>query len=308
MATCLVTGGAGFIGSHIVDALLARGNQVKVLDNLSTGRLENLTHIRDKIEFIAGDLRDEAAVRQAVAGVEAIFHLAALVSVPESVQRPLEAEQVNAIGTLHLLQAAQAVGVRRLVFSSTCAVYGDEPTLPKTERMPPAPQSPYAISKLAAEGYCKFFTGVHGLETVILRYFNVYGPRQDPSSAYSGVISIFVNKLSQGTAPLIYGDGEQSRDFVFVADVTRANLIASTHPTAAGHIFNIGTGRPATINRLFKALCTIFNCNVQPTYRPARPGDIRHSYADPGAALAGLGWSAQVPLEEGLRRLVANTP
>ena len=304
MSVCLVTGGAGFIGSHLVEALLVRGDTVRVLDDLSSGHLENLSHLIDRIDFIEGNIRDGATVQQATTGVDFIFHLAALVSVPKSMAEPTEAELINAVGTLNVLNAAKAAGVQRLVLSSTCAVYGDDPTLPKTETMCPQPKSPYAISKLAAEYYCQIFNESFGLETVSLRYFNIFGPRQDPSSAYSGVISIFVDKLSQGLAPTIFGNGQQTRDFVFVDDVVRANLLAAEAPKAAGEIFNIGTGRPISINQLFENLRHIFNRDLKPNYRPARTGDILHSYANPSRAKTILGWQAQVDFEKGLKRLV----
>jgi UDP-glucose 4-epimerase len=303
----LVTGGAGFIGSHLVEALLARGDRVRVLDNFSTGHLANLAGVQDKIELIQGDIRDEAVVRTALTGVDQVFHLAAIVSVPESMAKPVETELINAVGTLNILQAAKAAGARRVILSSTCAVYGDEPTLPKTETSPSCPQSPYAISKFTAETYCRLFHDAFGLETVRLRYFNVFGPRQDPSSAYSGVISIFVDKLGTGIVPTIFGDGEQTRDFVFVEDVVRANLLAATAPQAPGHVFNIGAGRQVSINHLFAALCDIFDQAAKLAYGPPRPGDILHSYADPSLAHSVLGWSAQVSFEEGLRRLVEST-
>lgn len=306
MTVCLVTGGAGFIGSHIVDALLARGDRVRVLDNLSTGYLKNLSTVIDQIELIEGDIRDETVMQKATQGVELVFHLAAMVSVPESMDKPLEAELINAVGTLNVLNAAKAAGVGRVVLSSTCAVYGDEPTLPKTETMKTYPQSPYAISKLTAEAYCQLFNQSFGQETVVLRYFNVFGPRQDPSSVYSGVISIFVDKLSQGLAPSIFGDGKQTRDFVFVKDVAQANLLASEVPEAAGQVLNIGTERQVSINQLFKTLCKIYECELQPAYKPARPGDIRHSYADASRARSLLSWSAKVSFEDGLRKLVAS--
>jgi len=304
MSICLVTGGAGFIGSHLVEALLVRGDTVRVLDDLSSGHLENLSHVIDRIDFIEGNIRDGATVQRATSGVDFIFHLAALVSVTKSMAEPTEAELINAVGTLNVLNAAKAADVQRLVLSSTCAVYGDDPTLPKTETMGPQPKSPYAISKLAAEYYCQIFNESFGLETVILRYFNIFGPRQDPSSAYSGVISIFVDKLSQGLAPTIFGNGQQTRDFVFVDDVVRANLLAAEAPKASREIFNIGTGRPISVNQLFENLRHIFNRDLKPDYRPARTGDILHSYANPSRAKTVLGWQAQVDFEKGLKRLV----
>lgn len=303
MTLCLVTGGAGFIGSHLVEALLAQGQQVRVLDNLSSGRLANLAGVLDQIEFIEGTIEDPTIVVRAVAGAEFVFHLAAIVSVPDSMAKPVQTEQINTLGTLNLLRAAREAGSHRLVLSSTCAVYGDEPTLPKTEIMRPQPKSPYAVSKLAAEYYCQIFWESFGLETVILRYFNVFGPRQDPSSPYSGVISIFVDKLSRGLIPVIYGDGQQTRDFVFVGDVVRANLLAAAEPQAAGNIFNIGTGHPVTIQQIFETLSRIFECEVTPGYGPARSGDILHSYANPSRAEVVLGWQAQVTLETGLKHL-----
>lgn len=304
MANCLVTGGAGFIGSHIVDALVQRGDNVRVLDNLSTGCRHNLEQVAEKVEFVEGDIRDDITVKQAIDGIDFIFHLAAMVSVPESMEKPVEAELVNAIGTLNILRAAKAAGVQRLVLSSTSAVYGDEPTLPKVESMQPFPKSPYAISKLAAEHYYQLFNEAMHQETVILRYFNVFGPRQDPSSAYSGVISIFVDRLIEGTAPLIFDDGEQTRDFVYVKDVVQANLLAAQSAHASGKVFNIATGRPITINHLYYTLCGIVGSRLEPTYKPARSGDIRYSYGDATHAHKHLGWSAQTELEVGLAALV----
>ncbi|MEM7035316.1 MAG: SDR family oxidoreductase [Chloroflexota bacterium] len=304
MTTSLVIGGAGFIGSHIVDALLARGDQVRVFDNLSSGNPKNLTAVIDQIDFVEGNILDEAAVVKAMTGVDFVFHLAAMVSVPESMKQPVEAELINTVGTLNVLQAAQRAKVKRLVLSSTCAVYGDEPTLPKTELMAPQPQSPYAISKLAAESYCNLFTQSFSLETVVLRYFNVFGPRQDPSSVYSGVISIFVDKMMHGLPLFIFGDGQQTRDFVFVKDIVRANLLAAETPAAVGQVFGIGTGRAVTINQLFESLQKILEQEIEPIYKPERSGDIRYSYCDPTLANKVLGWEAQVSLEHGLSALV----
>lgn len=306
MSRCLVTGGAGFIGSHLVEALLSRGDSVRVLDNLSTGYVDNLHPVIDQIEFIKGDIQDKAVVQQAVSGVDFVFHLAGMVSVPQSMHQPMDAELMNAVGTLNLLQAASEAGVQCVVLSSTCAVYGDEPTLPKVETMLPEPKSPYAVAKLAGEYYCQVFNGAFNLKTVVFRYFNVFGPRQDPSSAYSGVISIFVDKLSQGIAPTIFGDGQQTRDFVYVADVVRANLLAVETEQAAGQIFNIGTGQQVSINQIFKTLCEILGCDVQPNYAPSRAGDIVHSLSNPDRAKDVLGWQAEVSLKEGLQNLVAD--
>ncbi len=306
MLTCLVTGGAGFIGSHLVEGLLSRGDRVRVLDNLSSGKLENLSSVLDQVELIKGDIQDEAIVQPAMVGVDIVFHLAAMVSVPQSMAQPRQAELINSVGTLTILQAAQAAGAQRLVLSSTCAIYGDEPALPKTEAMAPCPKSPYAISKLTAEQYCCLFSEAFGLETVVLRYFNVYGPRQDPSSPYSGVISIFVDKISKGKPVTIFGDGEQTRDFVFVSDVVRANLLAAAVPEAAGQLFNIGTGCAVTVNHLFDSLSRILGYTGKPAYQPPRAGDVRHSYADSGRARTVLGWQPRIDLERGLERLAAS--
>jgi UDP-glucose 4-epimerase len=304
MTLYLVTGGAGFIGSHIVENLIARGDQVRILDNFSTGHWRNLAQVQGQVEVVEGDIQDMSAVQKAVKEVDIIFHLAALVSVPKSVQDPLLVEGINTIGTLNVLMAAKNAGVRRLVLSSTCAVYGDEPTLPKKESMSPRPKSPYAVSKLAAEGYCQVFNELLGLETVILRYFNVYGPRQDPTSPYSGVISIFADKFGQRQTPTIYGDGEQTRDFVYVGDVAQANLLAAATPAAAGRIFNIGHGQPIRIDTLFRQLAGWFQVNIEPKYALPRSGDVLHSYADTTQAHQILGWQAKVSLNEGLQHLL----
>lgn len=304
MAICLVTGGAGFIGSHIVEALLARGDRVRVLDNLSSGRLENLATIKSDVEFFEGNIQDVALIQEAASGADTIFHLAAMVSVPQSMAEPVEAELINAVGTLKVLQAAQLADVGRLVLSSTCAVYGDEPTLPKLETMPAQPKSPYAVSKLTAEYYCQLYTETFDLETVVLRYFNVFGPRQDPSSPYSGVISIFADRMSRAMPVTIFGDGQQTRDFVFASDVAQANLLAAASPEAAGHVFNIGTGSPVTINQLFEELGRILDYDLEPGYELPRAGDILHSYADPAQANRILGWYPQISFQAGLRLLV----
>ncbi len=306
MITYLVTGGAGFIGSHLVEGLLKwpDSGAVRVLDDLSSGDIENLAAVRDRMAFVYGDMRDSNCLTRAVQGVDVIFHLAAQVSVPKSLKDPLMTHSVNATGTLRLLQAARDAGVKRVVFSSSCAVYGDEPTLPKVETMLPCPKSPYAVSKLAAEGYCQNFTEHFGLETVVLRYFNVYGPRQDPSSPYSGVISIFTDRLSKGQPATIFGDGEQSRDFVYVQDVVNANLAAAQVLEAAGQVFNIGTGQPVTIIQLYNLVAQELGVDIRPAFAPERVGDIRHSYGKIEKAAIYLHWRPEVMLNDGLKQTI----
>lgn len=300
----LVTGGAGFIGSNIVEELLRRGERVRVLDNFSTGKRENLAAFQERIELVEGDLRDLSTVRRAVEGVDYVLHQAALPSVPRSVDDPLENDAVNVTGTLNLLVAARDAGVRRVVFASSCAVYGDEPTLPKREDMLPQPKSPYAVSKLAGEHYCRAFSEVYGLETVALRYFNVFGPRQDPASDYAAVIPLFITRMLRGQAPTIHGDGLQSRDFVYVADVVQANLLAATVPGVAGHVFNIAGGERYTLLDLIRVLNDVLGTDIVPVHDAPRPGDVRHSQADIGAAQQALGYRVVVDFAEGLRRTV----
>jgi UDP-glucose 4-epimerase len=302
----LVTGGAGFIGSHIARACLSAGDAVRVLDDFSTGRRDNLADVERDVDVIEGGVEDLAGVRAAVSGCEVVFHQAAVVSVPLSVQDPLRAHAVNALGTLHVLLAARDAGVRRVVFAGTCAAYGDDPQLPKTEDMPTRPLSPYAIQKLAAEHYCQRFTALYGLETVVLRYFNVFGPRQDASSSYAGVIPLFVSALVRGRQPVIFGDGLQTRDFVHVSDVVRANRMAASSPAAAGLVLNVGRGEAVTVRALYDAIARELGAEgIRPASAPERPGDIRHSLADASRARRVLGWSAQVGLAEGLRDTVA---
>jgi nucleoside-diphosphate-sugar epimerase len=305
MPNHLVTGGAGFIGSNVVTELIHRGHRVRVLDNFSTGRRENLAQVRDRIDLIEGDLRDPAAVRRAVTDVRYVLHLGALPSVPLSMEDPLSTNAVNVTGTLNLLQAAEEAGVERLVFSSSCAVYGDSPVLPKTESMIPAPKSPYAASKLAGEHYCQAFSEAFGLETVSLRYFNVFGPRQDPTSQYAAVIPNFVTALLRGERPTIFGDGKQSRDFVYVANVVEANLLAAEAPAAAGRVLNIAAGRRYTLLDLVDVLNDLLGTDIAPVHGPPRPGDVRHSVADITAAREVLGYEPQVSFREGLERTVA---
>ncbi len=300
----LVTGGAGFIGSHLVDALAARGCRVTVLDNLSTGSLANLAQLDDRIGFVQADIRDEGALAQAAGGAEVIFHQAAVVSVPGSVQDPVGSASVNEAGTLGVLDAARRLGVRRVVLASSCAVYGDDPDLPKHENLPPAPSSPYAVQKLCNELYARLFHRLYGLETVCLRYFNVYGPRQDPSSPYSGVISIFIRRALAGEAPAIHGDGSQSRDFVFVADVVRANLLAAASPPAAGSLFNVGTGEGVRIDRLWQLIADLSGSAAVPRRLPPRAGDVHASRAATRHAAAGLGFRSRFSLREGLEETI----
>ena len=298
----LVTGGAGFIGSHICDRLLAEGHQVRILDNFSTGKHENIP-ASDDVEVIEGDVGDFDTVKSAMQDINMVFHEAAIASVPETVGNPLASERVNYRGTLNILEAARHAGVQRVMFACSAAVYGDLPELPKQESMPVKPLSPYAVDKLASEQACQMYTHLYGLETVSLRYFNVFGPRQDPSSPYSGVISIFTDFINQGKQPTIYGDGEQTRDFVYVSDVVEANILASTSPSAAGKAFNVATNGKLSINDLLKTICNIKGALFEPGYKPGREGDIRHSRGDISAAQQQLGWKPVVGFEEGLRRL-----
>jgi nucleoside-diphosphate-sugar epimerase len=304
-AEYLVTGGSGFIGSNLVRALLGQGRRVRVLDNLSTGRRENIRDIESQIEFILGDLRDADAVRRAVQGVRHVLHVAALPSVARSVQDPFTTNEVNITGTVNLLLAARDAKVERLVFSSSSSVYGDTPVLPKKEDMTPRPRSPYALSKLAGEHYARLFTELYGLATFSLRYFNVFGPRQNPASQYAAVIPRFIEALRHDQAPLIYGDGAQTRDFTFVEDVVLANLCCCRAPLdAAGMVCNVAWGNRFSIRDLAGLLARIMGKKIQPVHEPARAGDVRDSQADSSLAKSRLGWIPQVPFEEGLRRTV----
>ena len=301
-ARTLVTGGGGFIGSHLVDALLDAGSRVTVLDNFSTGRKANLAHVADRIRLVTGDIRDGRALADAMDGCVLAFHLAAVVSVPQSVADPLGSAAVNDTGTLQVLETARRLGVRRVVLSSSCAVYGDAPEMPKRESQRPHPQSPYAVQKLAGEYYARLYSELYGLPTVCLRYFNVYGPRQDPSSPYSGVISIFMDRVVRRQAPVVYGDGRQYRDFVFVADVVAANLQAAAAPGADGGVFNIGTGRFIRIGQLWDRIRSLDGLDLLPTFAPDRQGDIRESVADIGCARAQLGYAPGIDIDQGLAR------
>ncbi len=301
----LVTGGAGFIGSHLVEALLLRGDRVRVLDNFSTGKRANLAAVTADIELIEGDLRDGAAVTRAVAGVERIFHQGALPSVPRSIDDPATTNAVNLNGTLSLLLAAREAGVGRVVLASSSSVYGDSPSLPKVESMATSPRSPYAISKLAAEQYAGVFAVLYPLETVSLRYFNVFGPRQDPSSHYSGVIALFCRAALHDEPCTIYGDGQQSRDFTYVSDVVQANLLAAASRAANGMSFNIACGRQTSLVELIAMLSELRGSPLRVQHQKARPGDVRHSLAEIALARRVLGYAPEVALRAGLASTLA---
>ncbi|MGH3452258.1 MAG: SDR family oxidoreductase [Haloechinothrix sp.] len=300
----LVTGGAGFIGSHLVERLLRDGKAVRVLDNFSTGSRTIVQQWDGGVELVVGDLRDEAVVRRSVEGVEIVYHLAAQPSVPLSIRDPLQTYEINVGGTLKLLSAAQEAGCRRLVFASSCAVYGDVDGTPSDEGRCPAPVSPYAASKAAGEHLCAVYSKVYGFETVVLRYFNVFGPRQSADSAYAAAIPRFVARLLDNQPSIVFGDGEQSRDFIFVEDVAEANIRAAHAPMASGQTVNIASGESVSLNQLLATLGRLFGRAVEAEYREARPGDIRHSRADVSAARRLLGFAASVPLETGLARVV----
>jgi UDP-glucose 4-epimerase len=304
MRTALVTGGAGFIGSHIAEALVRRGDRVRVLDNLSTGFLANLDSIRDRIEFIEGDIVDAPVVARAVEGVDCVFHQAALASVPRSMERPLDTNAACVTGTVTLLDAARRAGVRRVVYASSSSIYGDQPASSKREDDLPAPISPYGAAKLAAEYYCRAFAASFPLETVAVRYFNVFGPRQDPGSPYSAVIPLFITAILSGRQPMIYGDGLQSRDFTFVANVAAGNLLAADAPGVSGRVFNVAMGRTTNLLELLAALNGLLGTQVKPQHAPPRVGDVRESMADIAMARRDLGYEPQVSFEEGLARSI----
>jgi UDP-glucose 4-epimerase len=297
----LVTGGAGFIGSHLVEALLSGGCQVRVLDNLSTGHLHNLAPVLDHITFYKNDIREPEVLEEAAEGCDVIFHLAAVVAVQETISNPIESAMINDIGTINVLEAARAGNVRRVVLASSCAVYGDDPRLPKKETMTPRPASPYAVHKLSAEHYARVYFDLFGLETVSLRFFNVYGPRQDPSSPYSGVISKFMANAVSNQVPVIYGDGHQSRDFVYVKDVVMANLLAAGTDNLEGSVLNVGSGSDVLINRLWELIAGLGGQRLAPRYEPARSGDILHSLAGMELTQSVLNFKNDFTLEQGLK-------
>jgi UDP-glucose 4-epimerase len=300
----LVTGGAGFIGSHLVDALLERGWAVRVIDDFSSGREGNLRAAGERVDLVRGDLADPDAIARAVAGVEVVFHQGAIPSVPRSVADPVRTNRTNVDGTLAVLESARHAGVRRLVYAASSSAYGDSEILPKTESMPAKPRSPYALQKYAGEVYCLLYHELYGLETVALRYFNVFGPRQDPRSAYAAVVPAFARSCLRGEPPEIHGDGEQTRDFTYVLDAVRANLAAADAPKAAGHVINVAGGRRTSLNQLLALIQAAAGSRVVPRHVAARPGDVRHSLADVRRARDLLDWEPELPLEEGLRRTV----
>ena len=299
----LVTGGAGFIGSHIAAGLVEQGATVRVIDDLSTGNRRNLEPIAARVDVLEANLGDHEVLRRALSDIEIVFHEAAIPSVPRSVERPAETHEATANATFALLLAARDQKVRRVVYAASSSAYGDQPELPKVEDMRPAPLSPYAAAKLMGEYYCQVFTHVYGLETVSLRYFNVFGPRQDPSSQYSGVISRFMDALVSGGQPVIYGDGEQSRDFTYVSNVVHANFLAAESARAVGKVVNIANGERVTLNQLLETMKKITDKpGVTARYEPVRRGDVRDSLADLSAARDLLGYEPKVGLEDGLRR------
>ncbi|HEX8733448.1 MAG TPA: NAD-dependent epimerase/dehydratase family protein [Ktedonobacterales bacterium] len=305
---CLVTGGAGFVGSHLVDGLLAAGHQVRVLDNLSTGDENNLAHLAGSLRVLRGDLRDRDAVRAAMTDVEVVFHLADISSVRRSIMAPVETIDVNVRGAMQVLQVAQECGVRRVVMASSAAVYGDSTSLPLRESEPPAPLSPYAVHKLACEHLARVFSQMYGLETVALRYFNVYGERQKPDAEYASAISQFADLIARGEAPVIYGDGEQTRDFIHISDAVAANLLAADSPAAAGQVINLASGHGVSVNDVVRTLAEVAGSRASPRYLPAQPGEIQHSVADISLARETLGFEPKVSLAEGLARVFAAQP
>jgi len=304
MASYLVTGGAGFIGSHLTEELVRRGHTVRVADNLITGKRRNLEHITG-VEFLEGDLADLAFAQRAVAGMDFVLHQAAIPSVPRSVKDPLASNRANNDGTLNVLVSARDAGVKRLVFAGSSSEYGDTPTLPKRENMPSSPLSPYALQKVVGTTYCQMFYRLYGFEAVSIRYFNVFGPRQDPGSAYSGVISVFATALSEGRQPTIYGDGEQTRDFTYVANVVDGVLRACEAPKAPGEAINVACGTRISLNELLSVMNRLVGTRIEAIYKEGRAGDVRDSQADIAKAKELLGYEPLVGLEEGLRHTLA---
>lgn len=304
MTTYLVTGGAGFIGSHIVTRLVEEGHRVRVLDNLCAGTLNNLAHLRDGFEFVRGDVSDANVVRQAVDGVEIVFHQAALASVPLSVKDPIAVHTACVTGTVTVLDAARQAGVRRVVYAGSSSAYGNDPVMPKRESQLPQMLSPYAAAKLAGELYCEAFAACYPLETVRLRYFNIFGERQDPASPYSAVIPLFVAAVLESRRPTIFGDGSQSRDFTYVGNVVHANLLASRAVGVSGKVYNVACGQSLTVIDLLRSICERLNVPFDPIFAPPRAGDVKDSWADISATERELGYQPQVGLTEGLQRTI----
>jgi UDP-glucose 4-epimerase len=305
MVRCLVTGGAGFIGSHIVRGLLEAGHKVRVLDNLETGKRVNLDEVLDRIDLVEGDICDPIAAKEALSGVERVFHQAALASVPLSLERPLDTHRACATGTLNMLHQSVKAGVKRFVYAASSSAYGDQPTSSKRETDLPLPLSPYAVAKLTGEYYCQAYFHSFGLETVGIRYFNVFGPRQDPESPYSAVIPLFVSRILTGQRPIIYGDGLQSRDFTYVANVVHGNLLAAERPNIGGRVINVADGAQTTLLQLLTLLSQMLGRPIEPDFQPARVGDVRESLADITLARRLLGYEPKVRLEEGIQRTIA---
>jgi nucleoside-diphosphate-sugar epimerase len=302
----LVTGGGGFIGSHLAAHLASLGNEVRIIDNFATGRRSNVLGLPEDVELVEGDIQSYERVHNAVAGCDVVFHQAALPSIPRSVQDPLTSNATNVMGTLNVLLAARDAGVRRVVYASSSSVYGVNQELPKREDMASMPISPYAVGKLAGEGYCRSFAEVYGLETVALRYFNVFGPRQDPRSQYAAVIPNFISALLTGERPTIFGDGEQSRDFTYVQNVVEANLLAVAAEVHPGRVYNVACGEGVTLNQLLAELRELIDADVEPVYTESRPGDVRHSLADLTRSRDDLGYEPRVGLREGLGQTIAD--
>jgi nucleoside-diphosphate-sugar epimerase len=303
VAHYLVTGGAGFIGSHLAEELIRRGERVRVVDSLITGKRQNLAHL-PQVELIEGDLGSLDVARQAVQGVDFVLHQAAIPSVPRSVEDPITSNRANIDASLNVLVASRDAGVQRVVYAGSSSAYGNSATLPKVETMPTHPLSPYALQKLVAEQYCQMFTTLYGLETVTIRYFNVFGPRQDPSSPYSGVISLFISALSEGRRPTIFGDGEQTRDFTYVTNVVDGVLRACHAVGASGEVINVATSRRISLNQVFKIVRDLVGASVEPVYAEPRAGDVRDSQADIGKARTLLGYTPGVTFEQGLEKTV----
>jgi nucleoside-diphosphate-sugar epimerase len=304
MSSYLVTGGAGFIGSNIVDELLKQQSRIKVIDNFSTGKLENLEPFKDLVEIEKVDICDLSQLKEAVVGTDYILHQAAIPSVPKSIIDPIASHNSDLTGTLHVLWAAHQAGVKRVVYAASSSAYGDSPELPKEESLPANPISPYGLMKYVSEEYCRLFSSLYGLETISLRYFNVFGPRQDPTSQYSGVLSRFITAMVRGERPVIFGDGEQSRDFTYVSNVVQANLLACHSPKASGKVYNIACGTRVSLNEVVRMLNHFLGTDLKPVYERARAGDIRHSMADITRARTDLGYSPTVAFEEGLIKTV----